>query len=310
MTKSSFVNSGDLLNNSASPFLKWAGGKGQLLSILNSNFPKELINGKIDTYIEPFVGGGAVFFDIVNRFDIKKAHLFDINKDITMLYSIVKEDVEALITILEQLSENFIGLDREKREQFFHTIRTAYNSPQDLSHHKNLIERCAQTLFLNRTCFNGLYRVNKRGFFNVPFGKYDNPAIINAEKLRSASKALKIASIEQGDFSDIKKYITDKTFIYYDPPYRPLNSTSNFKSYSNIDFDDVQQKRLALFFKEMDKRGVLQLLSNSDPTNYEDDPFFDTLYADFHIQRIQAKRLINSKAEKRGSLSEILVRNY
>lgn len=294
----------------AAPILKWAGGKRQLLPMLNLNYPKELMAGKIDTYIEPFVGGGSVFFDIANQFTFKEAYLFDVNPELINLYNVVKNDVEDLINLLSDLSQHFLGLDSEKREEFFYTFREQYNVEPKSVPSQYSPSRAAHTIFLNRTCFNGLFRVNSKGYFNVPYGKYKNPNIIMPDKLRSASYALKKATIKLADFSESQKYIRGRTFIYYDPPYRPLNLTSSFNSYAKDSFDDHEQVRLANVYNTLDKKGVFQLLSNSDPTNYVEDPFFDDLYSGHIIQRVDAKRMINSDASKRGALREILVRNY
>ncbi|MFN7184798.1 MAG: DNA adenine methylase [Alphaproteobacteria bacterium] len=294
----------------AAPVLKWAGGKGQLLPVLNQNYPKELINNRIDTYIEPFVGGGAVFFDIANQFTFKRAYLFDVNPELIILYNVIKDSAEELITLLTTLSEKFFRLDSEGREAFFYTMREQYNAGSKGSSAKYLLTRAAHTIFLNRTCFNGLFRVNSKGHFNVPYGKYRNPNIVMSDRLRAASYALSKAIIKQADFAESAKYIEGNTFIYYDPPYRPLNLTSSFNSYAKDSFDDREQARLADTYNVLDKKGVLQLLSNSDPTNYTEDPFFDDLYSGHSIQRVDAKRMINADASKRGSLREILVRNY
>lgn len=294
----------------AGPVLKWAGGKGQLLPVLNLNYPKELISGQIETYIEPFVGGGAVFFDIANQFTFKRAYLFDVNPELVILYNVIKDSVEELITLLITLSEEFLSLDSDGREAFFYSMREQYNAGSKGLSSKYLVARATHTIFLNRTCFNGLFRVNSKGHFNVPYGKYRNPNIVMSDRLRAASYALSKATIKQADFAESTKYIEGNTFIYYDPPYRPLNLTSSFNSYAKDSFDDREQARLADTYNALDKRGVLQLLSNSDPTNYAEDPFFDDLYSGHTIQRVDAKRMINADASKRGSLREILVRNY
>lgn len=294
----------------AAPVLKWAGGKGQLLPALNLNYPKELINNHIDTYIEPFVGGGAVFFDIANQFSFKRAYLFDVNPELVILYNVIKDSVEELITLLATLSEEFLSLDSEGREAFFYSMREQYNAGSKGASAKYLLTRATHTIFLNRTCFNGLFRVNSKGHFNVPYGKYRNPNIVMVDRLRAASYALSKATIIQTDFAESAKYIEGNTFIYYDPPYRPLNLTSSFNAYAKDSFDDREQVRLADTYNALDKKGVLQLLSNSDPTNYAEDPFFDDLYGGHTILRVDAKRMINADASKRGSLREILVRNY
>ncbi len=296
------------------PVLKWAGGKTQLLPTLHNNFPKALLEGKLDTYIEPFVGGGAVFFNIFNTFNFKKAYLFDNNIDLVILYNSLKASVDKVIEELLEISSIYLSkVGSDDRQKYFYAIREQYNNEMPLCHkafEQNSVNprRAAITIFLNRTCFNGLFRVNKKGEFNVPHGRYKNPTIVFENKLRSAAIALQGAEIFMGDFSDCEKYISDKTFIYYDPPYRPVSETANFRSYSKEEFGDEAQTRLASFYKKQDANGVPQLLSNSDPCKH--DLFFDRLYGEFSIRRVDATRRINSNPSGRGALKEILVRNY
>lgn len=299
----------------ASPVLKWAGGKSQLLPILNSNYPDELLSGKIHTYIEPFIGGGAVFFDIANKYRFNEAFLFDTNPELVILYNSIKHDVESVIKALEELSYTYFRKSQEARKDFFYEIRDIYNQEADKSHGFATAEspnplRAAHTIFLNRTCFNGLFRVNSKGGFNVPYGSHANPNIVFSDRLVAVSQALKKAVIKLTDFSSCEEYISGKTFIYYDPPYRPITQTSHFTAYARGGFNDDDQIRLADTYKRLHSQGVLQLLSNSDPSNYVEDPFFDELYAGFNIMRVDAKRMINSDAAKRGTLKEILVKNY
>jgi len=205
----------------AKPFLKWAGGKGQLLSQLSEHLP-ERISREPFTYIEPFVGGGAMLFYMLQHFgNIKKAV---INEDLILTYRTVKDDVEALISKLAKIEEDYFAIvEQDKRSQLFYEIREQYNQ-----HDGNAIERVSQLIFLNKTCFNGLFRVNKRGQFNVPFGKYANPTICNAEVLRADSQLLQSAQVEicQGDYAQILRHIDGLTFVYLDPPYRPLDATT------------------------------------------------------------------------------------
>lgn len=299
----------------SAPVLKWAGGKKQLLPVLSGHYPQELVADDMDTYIEPFVGGGAVFFDIANKFNIKTAYLFDINPELVILYNSIKINVRAVLSELDKLSQSYLNCDEEGRAAFFYDIRNEYNSGSILSHQAASVNSCnakraALTIFLNRTCFNGLFRVNSKGEFNVPHGRYNNPNIIFFDRLLAVSDTLQRATIKLADFSLCEKYITDKTFIYYDPPYRPLNTTSSFNSYAKEGFNDDDQVRLANAYKKLNRKGVFQLLSNSDPTNYSNDSFFDDLYKDFTILRVDAKRNINANGSKRGVLKEILVKNY
>lgn len=302
-------------NGPAAPVLKWAGGKGQLIPAISNHFPKRLLSGQVRKYVEPFVGGGAIFFHLANCNTFREAHLFDVNPELVIVYNSAKKAVNKLILALRSLEAEYRDRDPEGRLELFYQIREKYNQeskeiPLEIRHNSVLPERAALTLFLNKTCFNGLFRVNKRGHFNVPHGRYKDPAILNQPRLLAASSALQRATIRLADFSECLQIADAETFIYYDPPYRPLSRTSNFNSYSRELFDDSQQRRLFEVFKQLDKRGVLQLLSNSDPTNYDDDPFFDDLYREFSIHRVPAKRMINSNSSKRGELRELLIKNY
>ena len=299
----------------AAPVLKWAGGKGQLLPRLRACYPKGLEQGKLTTYIEPFFGGGAVFFDLIKSYSsLERVYLCDINPELIVLYRVVQRDIGALVEELRDLEVAYLSLEEEDRKAFFYEIRSsfneAYGSLNFTRYSSAWVSRAAQTVFLNKTCFNGLFRVNSKGHFNVPWGRYKNPKILNEVRLRAASEALQHAEIRRGDFAQVAELADEATFIYFDPPYRPISKTSTFTSYAAGDFDDDEQRRLAGLYRELDDRNVKQLLSNSDPTNYVDDPFFDTLYQGFCIERINANRMINSKAAKRGAIREILVRNY
>lgn len=305
----------DGLLDDAEPVLKWAGGKRQLLPELSKRYPKAFEQGKIDTYIEPFMGGGAVFFDIVRRFPtIRRAFIFDINPELVILYTVLQRDVDELIKILGKLEQDYLALDDEGRDADFYKVREDYNqSKKEVSVEKYCdawLTRAAQTIFLNRTCFNGLFRVNSKGLFNVPFGRYKNPSILNESRLRASARALQKAEVRLGDFSQAAELANEKTFIYYDPPYRPISSSASFNSYAADTFNDESQHRLAKTFNLIDVSGAYQMLSNSDPTNHGADTFFDELYKDYFIERVDATRMINSVASKRGTVREIIVRNY
>ncbi len=294
------------------PVLKWAGGKGQLLDQIEQKLPLKLKMGGIKRYIEPFVGGGAVFFDIYNNYNIQEAFLFDINPELVILYNVIKYDVEKLIIELTKIDTEYKHTVDKK--EYYYARRDEYND-LDKTVDANVyvagfVRRASLTIFLNRTCFNGLFRVNSKNKFNVPMGKYINPRILDAANLRNVSEALQIATIVHADFSKVTDYVTADTFVYYDPPYRPIRQTSSFNSYAVGDFDDDEQKRLKSVFDACHKNGALQMLSNSDPTNYTDDLFFDDLYKDYKINRILAKRLINSKADGRDAIRELLITNY
>lgn len=306
--------SSDVIN--ARPFLKWAGGKTQLLDELYKRLPLSLIqSGEIERYVEPFVGGGALFFFLKRNFKIKEAFLMDINKELIIGYKVVQRNVNELIHELSIMEEMYLKLPEQGRKDFYYNIRDEYNEQKEGFDYANYnfdwIKRAAYLIFLNKTCFNGLYRLNRKGEFNVPFGKYKNPVICDAENLIEVSKALIDTEIICADFEESKKYIRRNTLVYLDPPYRPLNNTSSFTSYNEDGFDDYDQMRLANFFKEMDKLGAYLMLSNSDPKNEnEEDDFFDRLYEGFIIERVKAKRCINSNAHKRGDINELVIRNY
>jgi DNA adenine methylase len=297
------------------PILKWAGGKTQLLPTLANHYPPELSRGLVDTYIEPFIGGGAVFFDITNTFRYKHAVLLDVNPELVIVYNSVKSDVGRVIQALEELEREYISRTGDGRATFFYQMRDLFNGGIEQARRtagRSAVdpERTALTIFLNRTCFNGLFRVNRHGSFNVPHGRYTQPSILMKERLNAASSALQRATIIQGDFELSARFISGMTFIYYDPPYRPVSNTSHFTSYAKEAFDDAEQIRLSQSYRHLSDQGVQQLLSNSDPTNYIEDPFFDELYRGFSIYRIEARRMINSNSSRRGALREILVRNY
>ena len=301
--------------NIVKPILKWAGGKGQLLEQIAKHLPQELIEDKIDCYIEPFIGGGAVFFWIAQNFNIKEFYLSDINQELILLYKTIQKDVNSLVEELKKIENEYLILNEEKRKIYFLNKRESYNKFKDRIDIKNFdiywFRRAAQIIFLNRTCFNGLFRVNKKGYFNVPFGNYKNPRICHTDNLISASKLLQKATIQYFDFTEIQSLATQKTFVYLDPPYRPLTKTASFKSYSQFDFNDEDQIRLASFYQKLDRQGTKLMLSNSDPKNIDkNDNFFDELYSGFTINRIQANRMINSKASNRGAISELLITNY
>ncbi len=304
-----------MIKSKAKPFLKWAGGKNQLLDEFLVRFPPGLKTDKINKYIEPFIGGGAVFFDVAQKFNLDNYYIFDINEELVLTYKVVKNNVAELIEILKNVESKYLGLDGENRQMFYYEIRDLFNhdkSKIDFSEYNQYwIERAAQILFLNKTCFNGLFRVNSKGGFNVPFGKYKNPSIVNEDNLDRASKILTKAQIYLGDFTDCEPFVDNHTFVYFDPPYRPLSQSSSFTSYSKDNFNDKDHIRLAKFYRLLDSKGAKLMLSNSDPKNENvDDDFFDELYSGYNIERVQARRAINCNGEKRGVISELIVTNY
>lgn len=298
------------MQNRIKPFVKWAGGKGSLLNQLNNYYPLELKNGKIECYIEPFIGGGAVLIDILQNYRIKEAYAFDINLDLINSYNIIKNDVNELISNLKLLEKEYLSLKKDDRKEYFYNIRKKYNSYR-LTKDEMSLQKATEFIFLNKTCFNGLYRVNKNGNFNVPMGNYKNPTICDEENLTALSELIRNVNFEYGDYKTSQKYIKKNTFVYFDPPYRPLNVTSGFTSYTKEDFDDENQKELALYYKELNNNNVKVMLSNSNPKNTnKEDCFFENIYKGFNINEVYAKRMINANSSGRGEISELLITNY
>ena len=300
----------------AKPFLKWAGGKTQLLNELSNRLPKNIIESRvIKRYVEPFVGSGALFFQLKNEFKINKSYLFDINRELIIGWKVIQNNHSDLINNLYDLEKSYLRKPEEERKEFYYKIRTLYNEQMHnfnySQYNKDWIERATHLIFLNKTCFNGLFRQNIKGEFNVPFGRYTNPKICNEKYIKAASSALDDTEIFCNNFNSSARYIDEKSFVYFDPPYRPISKTSYFTSYSKNVFGDIEQVKLAKFFKKMHKKGAFLMLSNSDQKNKDpEDVFFDELYKDFYIERVEAKRFINCDASKRGSIKELIIRNY
>ncbi|HEY0196589.1 MAG TPA: Dam family site-specific DNA-(adenine-N6)-methyltransferase, partial [Methanobacterium sp.] len=263
----------------AKPFVKWAGGKGQLLGELEKRLPSEILQDRtIPQYVEPFVGGGAMFFFLQSRYKIQESFLSDSNEDLILTYKVIKSSAQELIDELLEIESFHIQKSEEKRKENYYSIRESYNSQKINYQNQSLewIKRASYFIFLNKTCFNGLYRQNSKGLFNVPFGRYKNPTICDEKNLKQVQNSLKETNLFQGDFTHSAKYIGDGSLVYLDPPYRPLNGTSRFTNYSKEGFTDDSQKKLADFFNEMHQRGAKLMLSNSDPKNHdEEDKFFD-----------------------------------
>ena len=286
------------------PFIKWAGGKSQLLDIIREKYPKQ-----IDKYCEPFVGGGAVLLDILANFSPKEVLINDINPELTNVYTQIRDNVEGLIDILSKMQNKFWAMDIDQRKEYYLSKRSAFN--ELISSDTQTVEKAALFIFLNKTCFNGLYRVNSKGLYNVPMGAYKKPPICDADNLRLISGLLSNVKIQCGDYSQCIDFIYNKTFVYIDPPYRPLSDTSSFNSYAKSAFGDQQQIELGKFVESISDKGAMIVASNSDPKNTdENDNFFDDIYINFNINRIKAARMINSKGSGRGSVSELLICNY
>lgn len=292
----------------AKPFIKWVGGKSQLIEQLEALLPADFGNWNDATYIEPFVGGGAMLFYMLQRYsNIRHAIINDVNSDLTACYQTVKDYPEQLIESLQDIEKAYLALDTEEAQRdFFMAVRERYNE-------KNLepIENTTKFFFLNRTCFNGLYRVNKKGLFNVPFGKYSNPTICDPDTIRRDSRLLQRVEILNGDFERTFDYAHANTLFYFDPPYRPLSDTSSFNDYAKDSFNDDAQIRLKVFCDRINAANYKFMLSNSDcKGKNKGDDFFDVLYNAYQIERVWASRSINSNPNKRGKLTEILVHNY
>ena len=289
----------------AKPFVKWVGGKSQLLEEIRKKYPQ-----KIEKYCEPFVGGGAVLFDILQKFQPKEVLINDINKELINTYLQVKNHCEGMIKQLDGLQTQYKKLGQEDRKVLFYEKRTRYNELKVNGDDAENLEKATLFIFLNKTCFNGLYRVNSKGLFNVPFNNAKNPLICDAENLRSCSQVLQNVILKTGDYKECESFIDERTFVYIDPPYRPLTQTSAFTSYSENQFLDKEQIELANFIDNIAKKGSTSLASNSDPKNSnEEDNFFDNLYSNFEIERVSASRIINANPEKRGAINELLITN-
>ena len=304
------------LNAKMRPFLKWAGGKSQLLDIFDARLPKHIKETKrIARYVEPFVGGGAMFFFLKENYHVDESYLFDINADLIVCYKVLQNNHLELMYTLGKISTEFSQKTVEERKRYYYQVRDLYNKQQKSFNYevysKAWVERSGFMIFLNKTCYNGLFRLNQKGEFNVPYGRYKEPKIYDPDTLKKANIALQNTEIFCADFEESEKFVIQNSFVYLDPPYRPLNSTSNFTNYSIDGFSDLDQKRLAEYFKRLDRKKAYLMLSNSDPKNEDpDDDFFETIYQGYKIERVPAKRYINCNAQKRGPINELIIRNY
>lgn len=293
----------------AKPFLKWAGGKTQLIPEISQRLPEFLFEGPF-TYIEPFVGSGAMFFWMMNNYPfVERAVINDINTDLTESYRIIRDSLDDLIEILEEYQAEYhlIFHNKESAKEYYYEKREQFNSRES-----SALEQAALFIFLNRTCFNGLYRVNRKNEFNVPIGRSSSPpTICDSTNLKSVSKVLDRTIILNTDFTETLNYVQDNSFFYFDPPYKPLNQTSSFNSYAKDEFDDNEQIRLRDFCSRLNDLGYNWILSNSDLKNIDSgNEFFDDLYFEYRIERVYATRMINSRSDKRGKLTELLISNF
>ena len=289
----------------AHPFVKWAGGKTQLLPEIRKHYPQQ-----IKKYCEPFVGGGAVLFDVLQKCHPEEVLINDVNVELINTYAQIKNNCELLIQQLSEIQQKYKKQTLEENKILFYEKRLRYNELKINRNDAENLEKAALFIFLNKTCFNGLYRVNKKGEFNVPFNNAKNPLICDEENLRACSELLQNVQMKVGDYSNCKDFIDSETFVYLDPPYRPLTQTSAFTSYSENQFSDKEQVELGKFITDISAKGAKVLASNSDPKNAnKEDNFFDDLYSNFEIERISASRMINSNAKKRGAISELLISN-
>ena len=291
------------------PFIKWVGGKGQLIPEISKLYPVKL--GKtINKYAEIFIGGGAVLFDILSKYRLDEVYISDKNLELINTYKTIRDNIDILIKSLKEMEEQYVPMNNEDRKVYYYERRSEYNNLK-INIEENNIRKAALFIFLNKTCFNGLYRVNKKGEYNVPMGAYKNPKICDEENLKNVSLALKNVKIIYADYRESKDFIDDNTFVYIDPPYRPLNITSSFTSYTENDFNDKEQIELAEYINVLNKKGAKIVISNSDPKNNDiDDNFFDKLYKNYNINRVKATRMLNSNASLRGAINELLITNY
>ena len=266
---------------------------------------------EINKYAEPFVGGGAILFDILSHYNLDFIYISDINAELINTYRVIRDDVEGLISLLSSLQDEYLSIELESRKDYYYAKRDRFNNLKINIDDSINVEKAALFIFLNKTCFNGLYRVNRKGLFNVPIGAYKNPCICDSENLINISKALQNVTIVCGDFEESEKFIDKNTFAYFDPPYRPISDTANFTAYSENVFDDSEQIRLARFVKKIASKGVRIVVSNSDPKNtIKEDSFFERLYSSFNITRVEATRMINCNSDNRGKINELLISNY
>lgn len=298
------------------PFIKWVGGKTQLLEQFENLYPQELRNGIIKNYVEPFLGGGALFFRLAQHYKLENIYLADLNQDLILTYKIVQQRPEDLLDLLEKYQTIYQQTEQIQRNNLFLQTREHFNLQRFEINYKKLSDnwvlRAALFIFLNKTCYNGLFRLNLKGEFNVPYGKYKTALIFDPANIMAVSNLLQHAEIQYANYTNCWEYVTKNTLVYFDPPYRPISQTANFTTYVGNGFSDTEQLELAKFFQKLDQeKNAKLMLSNSDPLNYNPtDNFFEKAYSDYHIHRVTANRAVNCNAKKRGKITELVITNY
>lgn len=292
----------------AKPFVKWAGGKGALINELVNFLPRDFGQQLNVTYIEPFVGGGAMLFHMLTHYpNIKRAIINDVNEDLINCYLLIKTNPDKLIASLKKIQEEYYQqISIDEKSEYYYKMRDKYNEGE-----LSLEDRSACFIFLNKTCYNGLYRVNANGEFNVPFGKYKKPNICDEELIMADHEVLQKVDIYVGEYRNITKHLGKKyNFIYMDPPYRPLSGSACFIEYTCKTFDDVEQERLKEYCDALTLKGCKIMQSNSNSIDNNGEPYFTKLYNAYRIDQIRAHRFINTHVEKREKETELLIMNY
>jgi DNA adenine methylase len=304
-----------MITKTAKPFVKWVGGKTQLLPHLTKIVDTIYPNKQIDSYVEPFIGGGALFFWLCTHKHVKSAIISDVNEDLILTYRVVQQFTKKLINQLALLEQQYVAVNDEQREVMYYEIRKQYNLEKTQINYEKLVtnlsvNRASKFIFLNKTCFNGLYRQNSKGQFNVPFGRYKTPKICDADNLINCAAVLKNVNILCGDFKSTEKYVVKNSLVYLDPPYKPITKTASFTKYHKDDFGDNDQIRLADYYKRIDGLGAKIILSNSDPMSVNsNNSFFDDLYSSFDISRVNVSRAVSAAASSRKVVKELIIKN-
>lgn len=298
----------------AKPFLKWAGGKSQLLEQFKNYYPLELKNGTLKNYVEPFLGGGAVFFEILQTFPIEIAYLSDCNQDLILTYRVIQQQLDTLLEHLADYQKCYDHTEQNQRNEWFLARRQQFNQQrteidyQKLSDHA--VVRAALFITLNKTCFNGLFRLNSKGAFNVPYGKYKTVTLFDEANLIAVNKLLQKAEIVTAEYTQCANRVNTHSFVYFDPPYRPISATAHFTTYTGFEFKDREQLQLANFFRQLDEQKSAKLMLSNSDSNHPSDNFFEQAYLGYNRYKISAHRAINCKGKKRGKITELLITNY